>query len=489
MNPLFLIDFYKVGHVTQYPSDTTQVWSNWTPRSSRVDGQEFVVHFGLQYLIKKFLQDEFTYNFFNRLWRDLEREYSDLIRATLGVATPKTDHLRALHELRFLPIEIYSLPEGAHVPLGVPAMVITNTLPEFYWLPNYLETLLSNTMWMPSTSATTALRFRRIFEKYAHLAGESDLSFIDWQGHDFSFRGLAGIESAVLSGMGHLTSFSGTDTVPAIVAASKYYGADLTCGGSVPATEHSVMCAGGKDGEFETFQRLITETYPTGVVSVVSDTWDLWKVLTDYIPRLRDTILARQPAGYLPGKVVIRPDSGDPVDIVCGDKSTPVGSPQSAGALRLLAQAMGTTNKMINSAGVIYGDGISPDRAERILDRTVHELGLSPYNVVFGIGSYTYQYVTRDTYNFAMKATAVRRGGTVVPIFKDPITDNSNKKSHFGIPAVYATDASTADNPEYFVTENCTPEALDDCEYQKVFRDGTLLIETSFTDIRKRARA
>ena len=501
MNPLFLIDFYKVGHVSQYPSDTTQVWSNWTPRSTRVQGQNFIVHFGLQYFIKRYLKEEFQYNFFNRLWRDVEKEYIEVIRATLGVDKPKTDHLKALHDLSYLPLDIYSLPEGAHVPLGVPAMVITNTRPEAYWLPNYLETILSNTLWMPSTSATTALRFRRIFEKYAKQFGETDLSFVDWQGHDFSFRGLSGVESGILSGMGHLTSFSGTDTIPAIVAAKRYYGADLTVGGSVPATEHSVMCAGGKDGEFETFKRLITETYPTGIVSIVSDTWDLWKVLTDYIPRLKDTILART------GKIVIRPDSGDPVDIMCGvptkcahgrklddcikcihpPKRKGGPAPMDKGAIRLLAKAMGTDGTgHINNAGLIYGDGISPERATAILDRTVNDIGLSPFNVVFGIGSYTYQYVTRDTYNFAMKATAVRHGSTVVPIFKDPVTDNAHKKSHFGIPAVYLNEL---DNKTYFVHEDSKPEDLDRCEFQKVFSDGKLLVDQSFDDIRKRARA
>lgn len=490
MNPLFLIDFYKVGHVSQYPSDTTQVWSNWTPRSTRVEGQGFIVHFGLQYFIKKYLLEEFPYNFFNRVWSDVEREYVELIRATLGVEHPKTDHLKALHDLRYMPLDIYSLPEGAHVPLGVPAMVITNTRPDMYWLPNYLETLLSNTLWMPSTSATTALRFRRIFEKYAKQYGETDLSFIDWQGHDFSYRGLAGTEAALLSGMGHLTSFSGTDTIPAIVAANRYYNSGLTVGGSVPATEHSVMCAGGQAGEFETFKRLITETYPSGIVSIVSDTWDLWKVLTDYVPRLKDTILAR------PGKIVIRPDSGDPVQIVCGDLGR-LGCPQREGALRLLAEAMGTDGKgHINNAGLIYGDGISPDRAERILDRTVNEIGLSPFNVVFGIGSYTYQYVTRDTYNFAMKATAVRRGNDVIPIFKDPVTDNSNKKSHYGIPAVYEDEFSTmvdgingVEGPQYFVEENARVAELDNCAFQKVFSNGKLLVEQTFDEIRKRARA
>src|SRR5262249_18416069 len=149
---------------------------------------------------------------------------------------------------------------------NVPPMVIKNTDPRFFWLPNYLETTLSNYLWKPSTSATTARMYRDIFIKYARAAGETDFTFIDWQGHDFSYRGMSGIEDVVLSGMGHLLSFKGTDSIPAILAAHEFYDAPLNCGGSVNATEHSVMCAAGQDCELETFERLISKVYPTGIV-------------------------------------------------------------------------------------------------------------------------------------------------------------------------------------------------------------------------------
>src|SRR5690606_3285764 len=139
--------------------------------------------------------------------------------------------------------------------------------------------------------------------------------FVDWQGHDFSMRGMAGLEAAELSGAGHLLSFTGTDTIPAIDFMEKYYNANSDnelIGGSVAATEHSVMSMGQNNAEQDTFERLITEVYPSGIVSIVSDTWDLWKVLTEYLPNLKDKVMARD------GKVVIRPDSGDPVDIICG---------------------------------------------------------------------------------------------------------------------------------------------------------------------------
>jgi nicotinamide phosphoribosyltransferase len=297
-----------------------------------------------------------------------------------------------------------------------------------------------------------------------------------------------GEEAAVLSGLGHLLSFSGTDTLPAILEAQKYYHADLSIGGSVPATEHSVMCAGSKDSEQETFRRLIEDVYPKGVVSIVSDTWDLWKVLTEIVPNLRNKILARD------GKVVIRPDSGDPVKILTGDDSAPPGTHEHMGALVLLHHALGGKSSdrkgraMINKGGLIYGDSITVDRADQILTRT-REQGFSPYNHVFGIGSYTYQYVTRDTYNFAFKATAIEDGDGIKAIFKEPVTAGDfSKKSARGIPVV---------NIDFYldilrVLETTDPRMLDvehneACAFRKVF-DGALLVDEDFETIRKRVR-
>jgi nicotinamide phosphoribosyltransferase len=486
MNPLFLIDFYKVGHVSQYERGTKQIWSNWTARSSRT-GRNSIVLLGYQRFIKKYLINEFNHNFFKRPLSLILAQYREIISKTLGVQNPKTDHIEYLHGLGYLPLDIYALPEGATVPIKVPSVVITNTDDNCFWLPNYLETIWSNQMWKCSTSATTAQEFRRLFVKHAIRSGETDLSFVDWQGHDFSMRGMSGMEDAILSGIGHLASFNGTDTLPAIIEAHEYYGADYSCGGSVPATEHSVMCAGGQEDEFQTFRRLITETYPSGIVSIVSDTWDLWKVLTDFIPRLAPDIYRRD------GKLVIRPDSGDPVKIICGDRAAKHMSPAYKGVLRLLADGLGLIVPMnskalpqIIKAGAIYGDSITLDRADQILTLIINELKLSPYNMVFGIGSYTYEYVTRDTYGHAMKATAVRRDGPVIPIFKKPVTDDGMKTSLKGIPAVY-----TDSEGEYVVIDGQQPEALDNCEYVRVFSGsrGGLQIDQSFDTIRKLVRS
>jgi nicotinamide phosphoribosyltransferase len=487
-----LIDFYKHGHVDQYPKGIKRIWVNFTPRSTRVEGEKGVIFFGLQRFIKKTLIDEFNENFFERPWFLIEEEYKETISKTLGIANPRADHIKRLWEHGKLPLDIYALPEGTYVPLGVPAVVIVNNEDWAFWLPNYIETMMSNNLWHSCTSASTAHRYRKLFIKHALAAGERDLSFIDWQGHDFSYRGLSGYESAVMSGMGHLLSFSGTDTLPAILEAKKYYHADLSVGGSVPATEHSVMCAGSKDGEQETFRRLIEDVYPTGVVSIVSDTWNLWDVLTKIVPNLKDKILARQPAGFLPAKVVIRPDSGDPVKILTGDPSLDFDNPARYGALHHLAFAMGVGDSpygrwMIRNMGLIYGDSITTERADQILTNARSQ-GYSPYNFVFGIGSYTYQYVTRDTYNFAFKATAIETEDGVQAIFKDPITDNAHKKSHRGIPVVYQGRVGQGDvTGKLYVEESLNPADLDRSEFRKVF-DGNLLVDQTFERIRQRVR-
>ena len=487
--PILLKDGYKVGHPFQYPKDTTLIYSNLTPRASRVDGADGVVAFGMQYFIQEYLIDQFREGFFDQPKDKVLAAYKRRIDNYLGPGV-STDHIADLHDMRMLPLVIKAVPEGTLVPFRVPILTIRNTVPEFFWLTNMLETLMSNVLWQPMTSATTALRYRRVFEQYAHDTG-GDPSFVQWQGHDFSFRGMSGVEAALTSAAGHLLSFTGTDTIPAIDFLENYYGANCEkelIGCSVPATEHSVMSMGLKDGEFETFKRLITEVYPSGIVSIVSDTWDLWTVLTDYLPRLKETILARE------GKVVIRPDSGDPVNIICGD---PKGYTleQQKGAIRLLYETFGGTKnakgyiELDPHIGLIYGDSITPERQIEILFRLKNN-GFASTNVVLGIGSYTYQHVTRDTYGFAMKATygeTVSRGPQ--PIYKDPKTDNGVKKSAFGLLHVdYTLDFQSGGPSNIRCVENCHFDDEDKGLLQVVFRNGVPYNLQTLGEIRDRVK-
>ena len=312
----------------------------------------------------------------------------------------------------------------------------------------------------------------------------SDKGFIPWQGHDFSFRGMSGIEDAVLSGAAHLLSFAGTDTIPAIDFLEEYYGANAEqelIGGSVAATEHSVMCMGTQDDELGTFRRLIEEVYPTGIVSIVSDTWDFWQVITSFLPALKSTILSRD------GKVVIRPDSGDPVKIIAGDKDAPVGSPAYKGAIECLWETFGGTitekgyRLLDPHIGLIYGDSITPDRQVSILNG-LKEKGFASYNVVLGIGSFTYEYVTRDTFGFAMKATYGEVYGEGRAIFKDPKTDDGTKKSAKGLLKVFRNSATG----KLDVKDECSWEEENTGELITVFKDGKLVVHQSLAEIRKK---
>jgi nicotinamide phosphoribosyltransferase len=559
-----LCDFYKVSHKEQYPLNTEYVYSTWIPRASRIDGVNEVVAFGFQAFIKEYMIDYFTKNFFSRSKDEVVAEYIRVIKCTLGVENPDTNHIEELHDLGYLPVKIKAVKEGTLVPLRVPMLTIENTHPKFFWLTNYLETLMSCSMWMPSTSATIALGYRKILEKYA-METVGNNGFVPFQGHDFSMRGMGALESSKVSGAGHLLSFVGTDSIPSILFTEDYYNANIEkelVGTSIPATEHSVMCAYGRN-EFESYKRIITEIYPNGFVSIVSDTWDLWKVLTDVVGALKNEILARD------GKVVIRPDSGDPVDIVCGtaqiddltnecesleeckewmqerlveeereqtahgecgawkvngifkfqDKIYKITveidwnrydkqyyfvdgskvtkceeyelSLEQKGVIEVLWDIFGGTvteqgYKVLDShIGCIYGDAITPERCTAICKR-LKAKGFASTNMVYGIGSYTYQYNTRDTFGFALKSTHVVIDGEEHNIYKDPTTDKDKiKKSLIGrcivekdsVGNLCVKDSLSIQEQE----NNRNVDLLED-----VFIDGRLVRDENFIDIRNR---
>jgi len=482
-------DGYKVGHPFQYPDKTTMVYSNLTPRSSRVEGVDQVVVFGPQFFAKKWLIDDFNRNFFDVPRAEMLTTYKRRIENYLG-PLKSYNHIEELHELGYLPLKIKALPEGTLCPLRVPLLTIRNTLPRFGWLTNMLETHMSAALWRPITSATTSFNYRREFEKYAKLTG-GDKAFVKWQGHDFSMRGIDP-EASISSGAAHLLSFTGTDTIPAIDFLEQYYGADCEkelIGGSVPATEHSVMSMGMQDGEFNTIRRLITEVYPTGIVSIVCDTWDFWKVLTDYLPRLKNEIMARD------GKVVVRPDSGDPVDIICGARSQvklPITARNEAvwsGAIGTLWHVFGGTvsatgHKILDPhIGLIYGDSITKDRQEKILSKLM-ENGFASTNVVLGIGSYTFQYVTRDTYGLAVKATYGEIDGKGQAIFKKPLTDDGLKNSAKGLLRVERDSWG-----KLVCHEDQTWEQEEQGLLQDIFVDGETRNFQTLSQIRERIEA
>lgn len=431
---IHMSDFYKTDHRRQYPVGTTEVYSNLTARGSRLPEIDKIVVFGLQYFVQEYLINRFNSEFFSKPKAQVVATYKRRLDCSLGPDAVSMEHIEALHDLGYLPVIIKALPEGSRCPMRVPFLTIKNTHPDFAWVTNFLESILSAVVWQPITSATIANSYRRLLEAAAHKT--SDLpGLVQWQGHDFSMRGMSSLESACVSGAAHLLSFTGTDTIPAIDFLEEYYQADATkelIGGSVPATEHSVQCMGGEASELDTFRRLIEDVYPTGIVSIVSDTWDYWKILTDTLPTLKARIMARD------GKVVIRPDSGDPVKIIVGDPDAQLDTPESRGTIQVLWDTFGGTvnskgyKQLDPHIGAIYGDSITYTRAQQILEG-LRLKGFASTNIVFGIGSYTYQYVTRDTFGMAMKATSGVIQGQRVTISKNPKTDNGLKKSAKGL--------------------------------------------------------
>lgn len=331
-------DFYKIGHKAMYHDKMTCLYSNLTCRNDKyadmLKASPFynhkVVVFGVQLAVKDFLINSFNDGFFNQPKYDVLAKYKQRMDSSLGKDSINIDHIAKLHDLGYLPIEVKAIDEGSVVDLNVPLVTIVNTHPDFAWLVNYLETTLLNTLWKPLTVATVAHEYKKVIAHYAELTSDN-LGMVDFLGHDFSMRGQNNVEDAMVSGAAFLTSFKGTDSIASLDLLEEYYGVDSAveaAGYSVGASEHSVMTSlilykqqqlieGGFTGdalseaEYLVYKDLL-EQYPTGILSLVSDQFDYWGVLSKHLPRLKDIIMARD------GKLVVRPDTGHMPDVVCG---------------------------------------------------------------------------------------------------------------------------------------------------------------------------
>lgn len=482
--PFALSDAYKLSHWRQYPKGTTAIYSNFTPRKSRRPGIDKFVFFGLQHFLTD-LTEIFNEKFFNIDEDTAVNNFDAFIKKFFGASnTDSNDRVRALHQLGYLPIRIQALPEGSAVDHNIPPMTITSTHDDFFWFSQWLETWMSAEIWKPCTSATTAFYYRQIFNKYNRLTSDNAW-LVDFQGHDFSFRGMSGCFDACASGAGHLLSFKGTDTCAAVDWIESYYPVNTEMiGTSVPATEHSVATAFldefTNDTEQSDYDYIdnILNLYPTGIVSVVCDTYDFWGLVTKILPKFKDRIMARE------GKLVIRPDSSPktPVEIIVGDKTAPLGTPENKGLVRCLYEIFGGTENskgyidLDPHIGAIYGDSITLEYCEEILSGLMAN-GFSSDNIVLGIGSFTYNYVTRDTHGIAIKCTAVRTGDHWRATFKDPKTDNSGKKSAKGFLQIVWEDN------RYVLKQNVSQEdAWDNSELKLVYLDGKFVSDLQTFD-------
>lgn len=425
-NLMYAADFYKVSHKAQYPDDTQIVHSTLVARNinyNPIIDQEKFFWFGTKLFIAKLKDFE---NWFFKLTiyevGSVLSKYKAFLDARLGGDNDVSHWAKLRNECHHLPLVIKAQPERTVQDLQKPLLIVENTNEDFYWLTSFIETTCLSNIWPVTTAANRAWNIRNVIEGFMKDHTEDERMAIDFMGHDFSYRGLAGDDAAELVGCGHLAVFKGSDTIPAIRRMEQVYG-EIT-GFSVPATEHSVMCAGGEEDELKTYERILN-LYPEGIVSIVSDTWDYFKILTETLPALKDKILARD------GKVVIRPDSGNPVDIICGNPHS-LDPSERGGSLRLLDGIFGHTLdsqglKVLDShIGLIYGDGMNQQRIAEMLSVMV-SIGYSPLNIVFGIGAFTYQFMTRDELGFAFKATAVKINGEWRDIQKNPKTDGGKK--------------------------------------------------------------
>lgn len=589
VNPMLETDFYKTIHHLAYVPKLDFLVSYWTPRMTRIPEVDKVVMFGLQALIKEHLMDDFNKNFFGRPWEELETEYRRVITHTMTEQAADTTEMKKLYDLGYLPIQIRAVSEGTRVNIKTPMFEIRNTVKGFGWLVNYLETYISVNIWQPMTAATIAYKYRELVNAYFDLTVDGGNRAAACG--DFSMRGMTSKEAAYKASAGHLTSFTGSATIASIMWLEDFYNCDCTkeiVGKGVPSTEHSVMSSYGREGEFECYRHLIEDVFPHGLLSIVSDTYDYWNVLTNYLPRLKKSIMARD------GKIIIRGDSGDPVDIVCGTRAGDIfipkdckyplmlisnslynatqkmtkgygGSmtycpralviedvteenlskyfwshglsycefgddyeesfevrigdtlhtvnlvydsdfslsevniskreltPAEKGTVELLWDVFGGT---VNSKGykvldphigAIYGDGITPERATDIYTRLTDK-GFAVNNVTLGIGSFTYQYVTRDSLGFALKATNAIVDGEERQVYKDPITDkvkgNNFKKSQRGMCVVYRDGEDILYEDRLTMAE---AEARDSENLlQPVFKDSQLLVDESIQTIRRR---
>ena len=479
INPMLLIDFYKAVHAEMLPQNMTKSVSYFTPRMSRVKMWDKVVMFGLQGFIKTYLIDYFNEYFFNLPKEEVIGEYRRIMDASLGKDAYKIDKIEKLYDLSYLPIEIISLPEGARVPMHVPMFGITNTHPDFAWLPQSLESLISAESWHPMLAATVGATYREIVNKYYDLTCEDFIPRARALGA-FDFRGEECTESAIKAGAGWCLSFLNTATVPAIPYLEQNYNCDCTkepvAFGS-PSTEHSVMCSNyAIDGdEITLLRRLLTEIYPNTSFSAVLDSYDYWNIIDNVLPQLKKEILEHN------GCMLMRGDSGECVEVV------------TETVFKLWDIFGGTVNskgyKVLDPhVKAIYGDSITIQRCEAIY-KILMEHGFACSNVALGVGSFSMQCVeeegilkpfTRDTFSSCIKATYCEIDNNPYPIFKNP-KDGGFKKSQKGCCVV------TKDNDgNYTFKDGYTWEDAVNAENELVtiFKDGKMVKEQTLEEIR-----
>lgn len=459
-NFILKTDSYKPSHPRQYPIGTTKIYSYLESRGGRFLS---TLLFGLEYIAKKHLIGiQVTKEAIDQAEAFWKEHFfgADLFNRT------GWEYILKVHGGR-LPLRICAVPEGNVVSTHNVLMTIENTDPKCFWLTNYVETILSQ-IWYPITVSTNSFECKKLIKKYLEET-HGDISSLPFKLHDFGFRGVSSYEQSAIGGASHLVNFMGTDTTSGIVLAMEYYNAKV-CGHSIPASEHSTITSWGRDHEVDAYRNMLKQ-YPSGLVACVSDSYDIYNACDKlWGDVLRDEVLARN------GTLVIRPDSGDPVEVnsrIIDILWNKFGGDYNSKHFRVLN----------NHVRIIQGDGIDLKAIEDILQMYKNK-GFSAENIAFGSGGGLLQKFDRDTNKFAIKCSYAEINGKGVNVYKDPIT-SSGKTSKKGILKLHSqpntntfTTISSADEtPQQFNSY------IDSMEV--VFENGELKKEQSFDTIRK----
>ncbi len=455
-NLILDVDSYKASHWLQYPPHTTGMYSYLESRGGRYP---VTVFFGLQYILKQYLAHPIE------PWMV---EEAATFFAAHGVPFNQEGWRYIAEDLKgLLPIRIKAVPEGTVVSIRNVLMTIESTDPKTFWLVSWLETLLLR-VWYPTTVATQSWHLKQlIYRALTQTADEPDAE-IGFKLHDFGARGVSSCESSGIGGMAHLVNFSGSDTVQGVLYANHYYNHPMAAY-SIPAAEHSTITAWGRQGEEQAYQNMLAQfAKPGALVAVVSDSYDLWNAVDClWGDHLRQAVIDSG------ATVIIRPDSGNPVEVV-------------GKVLQRLEHHFGSTlnskgYKVLNHVRVIQGDGVNEDSITEIL-QSIETLGFSATNLAFGMGGALLQKLNRDTQQFAIKCSEVTVAGKAVPVFKDPITD-PGKISKRGRLALLKTDAAG------YKTVEETAHTAQLNQLSLVFENGHILQEETFEAVRQRAKA
>ncbi|WHI45331.1 nicotinate phosphoribosyltransferase [Microbulbifer sp. VAAF005] len=454
-NPILNVDSYKTSHYLQYPEGTQYVSSYIESRGGQF---KEAVFFGLQAFIKQYLTTPIN--------AEHIEEAEELCLAH-GLPFNREGWEYVLQEHQgYLPIEIQAVPEGSVIPTRNVLVQVVNTDPQCFWLTSYIETALLRAIWYPTTVATQSREAKKVIQRYLLETAEG-LDSLPFKLHDFGARGASSEETAAIGGLAHLVNFQGTDTIAAVLAGRRYYAAPMA-GFSIPAAEHSTMTSWGPEQEAKAYENMLTQfSGDNRLVAVVSDSYDLWSAIENiWGGELKERVENNG------GTLVIRPDSGDPVDIVTQ-------------TIERLMRIFGAT---INSKGfrvlpdfirVIQGDGISLHTIEGILS-AMKARKQSAENISFGMGGELLQKVNRDTMRFAMKASAVRVDGLWRDVYKDPATDSGKRSKRGRLALINRTDGKP-----YTIREQDIGGRNNLLE--TVYRNGKLLIEQDLETIRERA--